>query len=135
MCCLSCPDFDICNLSCDEAQRIGKTGTCSEMVEQQDDLQVIDKALPKKVAELTDLMISIKKAEAKVAEIKEALLKAMEEQGVKKFENDKIAVTYVAPSTRSTFDRKRLEADHPELDLKKYNKTSSVKASVRIVVK
>jgi hypothetical protein len=54
---------------------------------------------------------------------------------VKSFKNDVIEVTYVGPSTRSTFDKKALEADHPELDLTKYNKTSAVKASVRIKVK
>jgi hypothetical protein len=59
----------------------------------------------------------------------------MEENNVKSFKNDIIEVTYVGPSTRSTFDKKALEADHPELDLSKYNKTSAVKASVRIKVK
>ena len=129
VCCCFCPDKDTCKNRCDGDE------TCEDIVDEPDALQVIDKALPDKIEELTDLMVAVKKAEAQIDKIKASLLKAMEDNQIKSFKNDIIEVTYIAPSTRSTFDKKALEADHPELDLTKYNKTSAVKASVRIKVK
>lgn len=40
-------------------------------------------------------------------------------------------LTYVSPSTRSTIDSKKLKEEEPEL-AKKFTKTSSVRATVRI---
>lgn len=128
-CCCFCQDRDTCQHACDGDE------TCQDIVDEPDALQVIETALPDKIAQLSDLMVAVKKAEAQIDKIKTSLLKAMEENNVKSFKNDIIEVTYVGPSTRSTFDKKALEADHPELDLSKYNKTSAVKASVRIKVK
>lgn len=129
LCCHYCPDKDTCTVSCDE------TGQCPEQLVEQDALQVMQDLIPEKITEVTDLMIMVKKAEDRIAEIKESLLKAMEEHGVKKFENEYISFTYVAPSVRKTFDKKKLEKDHPEIDLDQYQKESKVKASVRIQVK
>jgi hypothetical protein len=129
ICCCFCPDRDTCKNACDGDE------TCEDIVDEPDALQVIETALPDKIAQLSDLMVAVKKAEAQIDKIKTSLLKAMEENNVKSFKNDIIEVTYVGPSTRSTFDKKALEADHPELDLTKYNKTSAVKSSVRIKVK
>ena len=129
ICCYECDERDECRLKCEEGL------PCEEQVEEVTDLQVMEQALPNKIREVTDLMIQVKEAEAKIVEIKENLLKSMEEHGIKKFENEKVSFTYVAPSTRNTFDKKKLEKDHPELDLSKYNKESKVKASVRIQVK
>ena len=41
---------------------------------------------------------------------------------------------YVAPTTRTTIDSKKLKADHPDI-AEAYSKTSNVSASVRITVK
>lgn len=128
-CCHFCPDKDDCNFACDS------TADCPDMVKEPDPLEVMQNLLPDRIQEVTDLMIQVKKAEERIVEIKESLLKAMEDNGVKKFENEQISFTYVGPSIRTTFDKKKLEKDHPELDLSKYNKTSAVKASVRIQVK
>lgn len=129
VCCYFCDERSECNNACDEHN------PCEEQVEEVDALQVMEKAVPDRIHEITKLMVQVKKAEERIAEIKEHLLKAMEEHGIKKFENEQISFTYVAPSTRKTFDKKALEKDHPELDLSKYNKDSKVKASVRIQVK
>ncbi len=77
-----------------------------------------------------------KAAEANAVEIRQQLIAAMEAQGIKSFETaDKsMLITYVEPSTRETIDSKRLKEEHPEL-AKKYVKTSTVKASVRITVR
>lgn len=66
--------------------------------------------------------------------MKQKLLQAMEEHGVKSFENAKVKFMYVAPTTRTTIDSKKLKADHPDI-VEAYSKTSNVSASVRITVK
>ena len=75
-----------------------------------------------------------KAAEAQREEIKTALMEQMEKQGVKTFETDKIRLTYVAPSTRTTIDTARLKNEMPEI-VEQYSKTSETKASLRITVK
>ncbi len=70
----------------------------------------------------------------KDAELRKAISTAMEESGTKKFENDFVALTYVAPTTRTGVDMERMRADHPKL-AEKYRKETPVKASVRIKVK
>lgn len=91
-------------------------------VEKQISLAVAD--LQKKQQELT----------SKNEELKEQIKKAMEENEVKKYENDFISITYVAPTTRNTVDSAKLKAQFEDV----YNqclKTSNVKSSVRIKVK
>lgn len=44
---------------------------------------------------------------------------------------DSVKLTYVAPSTRTTIDSKKLKEEEPEL-AKKFSKTSNVSATVRI---
>lgn len=75
-----------------------------------------------------------KEAEAKAAEVKEAIIKAMEEHGVKSFENDDLRITYIAPTTRATIDSTRLKQELPEI-AEKYTKTSDVKSTVKITLK
>ena len=129
ICCHYCDERMSCKNACDESD------PCEDQVEEVSALQVMETALPDRIKEVTDLMLQVKKAEDRIAEIKDSLLKAMETNGIKKFENEQISFTYVAPSTRSTFDKKALQKDHPELDLTKYNKESKISASVRIKVK
>lgn len=64
---------------------------------------------------------------------KENLIKLHEQQsGIPKtvIAGD-VKVTYVAPSTRTTIDTKKLKEEEPEL-AKKFTKTSKVSASVRL---
>ena len=66
--------------------------------------------------------------------IKAELLKVMEQNGIIKFENEDLLINYIAPTTRETFDAKKLKEDNQDLyDL--YVKLSDVKASVRIKLK
>ena len=59
---------------------------------------------------------------------------AMKANNVKKFENDFLAITYVAETERVAIDTKRLKEEKPEL-WNEYSKTTPVKDSVRIKVK
>jgi regulator of replication initiation timing len=132
ICCYWCPDFDGCGYACLDGQDEER---CPDIVEEETGLEQIQKVLPYNMDDVTDLMVRLKETEAKIADIKESLLKAMEEHNIKKFENDRISVSYVAPTTRKTFDKKALQKDHPDIDLEQYNKVSNVKSSVRIQVK
>lgn len=70
----------------------------------------------------------------KDTELRESIKVAMRENEVKKFENDIISLTYVAPTTRTTIDTALLKTEKPEL-WKEYSKTTEVKDSVRITIK
>jgi hypothetical protein len=76
----------------------------------------------------------LKEAEERAKSIREAVMKAMAENGVKTFENDRLKITYVEPSTRTTLDSARLKKEEPEI-AKKYEKQSTTKASLRITIK
>ena len=76
--------------------------------------------------------IAVKKAF--IDDFNAKLIIAMEEQGVKSFENDKIKITYVAPVTRKGIDTTRLKKEHPEI-AEEYQKETTTKASVRITLK
>src|SRR5207245_2470629 len=65
--------------------------------------------------------------------IKLALKEAMIKKGVKKFENDVISLTYVAPTTKKTIDTKKLKDEKPEL-WEEYSQISDVSDSIRIKV-
>lgn len=75
-----------------------------------------------------------KRAEETQKEVYNAILKAMEEQGVKTYETDTMKITYVAPTTRVTLDTARLKKENP-LVAKAYEKETETKASLRITLK
>ena len=70
----------------------------------------------------------------KLGEIKEELKNYMVENGIKKFEDDFISLTYIASIVRITIDTKRLKEEKPEL-WDEFSKKTEVKDSVRITVK
>ena len=74
------------------------------------------------------------KAEENAKVVREKIVASMKEQGLTKFENDKISITYIAPTERVTFDSTAFKKDQPEL-YKQYSKSSMTKESVRIKLK
>ena len=75
-----------------------------------------------------------KAAEAQAQELRASLMQAMIENGVTNFENERIKITFVAPTTRTAIDSAKLKKELPEI-AEKYTKTSNVKASLRITLK
>ena len=63
--------------------------------------------------------------------LKEEMTKAMEKQNLKTIINDLFRVTFVAPTKKSTFDRKAFETKYPVL-CKQFLKYSDVKAYVKV---
>lgn len=127
-CCFFCDKKETCEDVCGEMEE-----RCEEQVEETD-LQVIQSAVPDVLQAITDITVQKKKLDEQEKVMKQKLLQAMEEYGVKAFENAKVKFMYVASTTRTTIDSKKLKADHPDI-AKAYSKTSNVSASVRITVK
>lgn len=86
------------------------------------------------IEEIREVEKLAKEVKQRQDNIKAELLKAMEQNGIIKFENEDLLINYIAPTTRETFDAKKLKEDNQDLyDL--YVKLSDVKASVRIKLK
>ena len=94
-------------------------------------LDVLSPETALKLYELETLIKSLKEQED---EIKAAILEEMEWRNIYKVENEAISVTYIAPTTRETFDSKALRKENPDL-YDEYCKISPVKASVRVKLK
>lgn len=127
-CCFFCDKKDTCEDACGEMEE-----KCEEQVEETD-LQVIQSSVPDVLKAITDITMQKKKLEEQEKLMKKKLQEAMEQHGVKSFENDKVKFMYVAPTTRTSIDTTKLKKDHPDI-AEAYSKTSNVSASVRITVK
>ncbi len=77
----------------------------------------------------------IKMMEAEVDKHKQLLFDVMDKNGVKSIKSDKYVLTIVPESVRSTFDKKKLLKEHPEINEKDYLKTSKVKPYLKITLK
>ena len=74
----------------------------------------------------------MKENEQQLNDFKDALLRAMEQNGIKKWENDLISVTYVPASLRKTVDTAKLKEEGL---YDQFTKESPVNASVRLKFK
>jgi hypothetical protein len=102
-----------------------------ELVKYDGEMIILAEAAIQKMAEVSRMKAEVDAYESK---LKDELLKAMEEHGVKKFENDLISAVYVAPTVRRTVDSKALKALYPEI-AQSLEKESPVKSSVRVTFK
>ena len=75
-----------------------------------------------------------KLAEENRNKVRDKIIEIMKEQGITKFENDNIAITYIAPTDAETFDSKKFKEEHPDT-YQEYVKITHKKESVRITLK
>ena len=129
-CCLFCDKKETCEDACGETY----IEDCEEQVEEETDLQVMESAVPEAIKIITQITVQKKKLDEQEKIMKKKLQEAMEKYGIKKFENDKVAFTYVPETTRTSIDSDKLKKEHPDI-AKECSKTSKVSASVRIKVK
>ena len=94
--------------------------------EELEDLQELLEEIDKKKEELNVM-------EGKVKKIKNILYGTMEKEGVKTVDRNKLKITYVAPSTRTSVDSKKLQKEEPEI-YKKYVETTTVAGSIKITL-
>lgn len=89
----------------------------------------------KEVQLMTSYLQQIKAMEAQIEESKAKLLDMMTKSGVKSIKSDAYNITVVPPGTTSRFDKKKLLADHPEINEADYTATSERKAYLKITLK
>lgn len=75
-----------------------------------------------------------KQLDAEFEKLKTGLLELMKTNGVKKFENEFIRLTYKEPTTRTSIDGRKLKEEMPEV-YENYKKESEVKESIIIKIK
>ena len=92
------------------------------------DLQTVD---ARELNAFAHVVMQIKQLEASIAPVREAIKNEMEQRGILTLEIGGVRVSYVAPTTRQTFDSARFKKDHADL-YNQYQKESTVKSSVRI---
>ena len=85
-------------------------------------------------SKLADFERIAKDIKAKQDELKQRILEEMEEHGLLKIETDELTITYVAPTSRESFDSKAFRKDNPDL-YDEYITISPVKSQVRMKVK
>lgn len=100
-----------------------------ELVSVNDGKIVVAEEIMKK---LHDFQVMKAEMELQEKEIKQAMLKAMENNDIKSFENDFVKITYKAPTTRKTVDTVELKAQGL-YDM--FVKESPVKSSVMLTWK
>lgn len=94
------------------------------------DTALLQPEISKKIADFERQIKEIKQAED---ELKAKILEEMERKGLLKVKTDDLAITYVAPADRESFDSKKFREDHADL-YDEYIKMTPVKASIRIKV-
>lgn len=95
------------------------------------ELAAVETKISQAIAAFQDDLATLKQRDEN---LRDELKVAMKANGVKKFDNDFLSITYVAETERVTIDTKRLKEEKPEL-WNEYSKTSTVSDSVRIKVK
>ena len=75
-----------------------------------------------------------KKAEKDAEAVRQKIIESMKANGLTKFENDKIAITFIAATTAEKFYSTTFKKENPEL-YKQFLKTSQIKEQVRIKIK
>lgn len=135
-CCYDCTDAKNCQDVCPTYKELDKKvlDECEELEQVETEVVSLDQKVPQAIKAMTDLLTQQKELEQKVSDMREVIKAAMEQYGVKSFENDDIKITYVAPTERKSIDSTRLKKEHPEI-AEAYQKVSQVKASVKIEVK
>jgi regulator of replication initiation timing len=89
---------------------------------------ILDIAVSNQIAEFERQAKAIKEQEEA---LKEAIKAEMEAKGILKIETDGMTISYIAPTTRETFDNRKFKADNPDM-YDEYVKLSPVKSSIRI---
>ena len=75
----------------------------------------------------------VKEFKEKEEELKQKILEEMEAKGIVSIKTPELQISYIAPTTRETFDSKTFRKDHPDL-YDEYINISLVKGSVRMKV-
>ena len=135
ICCHECKH----NQECDSVCNIDNK-TCGDAINEMDVSKLETTLVPfetkqaKLITNIKNLYASKAKIEAQEKALKEQLKSAMEEFGIKKFEKENLVLTYIAATTATSVDSKKLKENHPDIFVecsKKSNKSAYVKVTVK----
>lgn len=135
-CCYDCAESNKCKDVCDAYLEYGKDvlTKCDDLEEVDTEMVTLDSQIPEVITAIADLVTQKKAIEEQEKKMRVKLQEAMEQFGVKSFENEVVKFTYVAPTQRKSIDSAKLKKEHPEI-AEAYQKVSQVKASVKIEIK
>lgn len=136
MCCYYCEDSLTCADACgnfDDKAELEEQG-CEYQFDEETALQEFTSNALTVMKEIAAINSQKKMLEEQEKKVRMTLEAAMDQYGIKSFDNDILKVTYVAPTTKTSVDSAKLKKEYPEI-FKKCSKTSDVKGSVRITVK
>jgi hypothetical protein len=102
-----------------------------ELIKVENDIAILDPQVSEDIANFETQMKALAEKEE---ELKTAILNEMESKGIIKVETDTLAITYIAPTDRETFDKKTFREEHPDL-YDEYISMSPVKSCIKIKVK
>ena len=88
---------------------------------------------PEVSIKLAEFERMVKEVKEKQDELKQRILDEMESKGIVSIKTPELTISYVAPTSRETFDSKTFRKDHPDL-YDEYVSISLVKGSVRMKV-
>lgn len=83
---------------------------------------------------VTQALAEMKELKKKETDIRNELLKLMQQYDIKKIDNDDLVITVKEPHTRQSLDTKRFKEEQPEL-FDQYKKETVVKESLAIKIK
>lgn len=89
---------------------------------------------PDAVKLLIEATTAYEEAKQAMDDVKNALLRAMEDNHIRSWETEQLKATYTQPTEATSFDVKRFQQEHPDL-YSQYLKTTTKKASVRVTIR
>lgn len=129
MCCKECENENTCDQVCESVDT-----DCEQAYDTETSLQVFKSSAAVVIKTITDIVTQKKALEDQEKLMKEKLQTAMEQFGIKSFDNEVLKVTYIAESVRNSVDSAKLKKNYPDIAAE-CNKSSNVKAFVKVEVK
>ena len=98
------------------------------------DMVVHGELTPTATAVITTCLKNLQRLENEKKALMDALQGAMEENGIRSFENNHLKITYIDETDVEMFDKKLFREEHPAM-YDEYVKMTPRKAYVKVVVK
>lgn len=131
-CCFECE----LKAACEEACELIPSECGDSIMEEVGEagLEVFQQGQVAVIQKIADIVTAKKALEEQEADLKAKLKEAMEKCNIKKFESDILNITYVAETTSTSVDSKKLKEKHPAI-YEECSKTSKKSAYVKVTVK
>lgn len=131
-CCFECELKEKCEDACELIPSECGDSIMEEAAEA--GLEVFKQGQVAIIQKIADIVRAKKDLEEQEAELKVKLKEAMEKCNIKKFESDILNITYIAETTATSVDSKKLKDKHLEI-YEECSKVSKKSAYVKVVVK